>query len=334
MIIFFDPKSGRGGGQVVLEDLLGRLVPRGPVGLVMPAAGREAITVPEGVQHWLTPSALVDGPPPGPMVLVSNANASLPQVWRAARALRARGMAVRTAAIVHNYPSDRLKGTATLALLRAMEVAIVVEPGLCSLRADSVVPAWLSVTPRTTVADHRDGITATRVVKSYARPDPTKGMHLLPEVFGQLTADGLRCEVALGQALDGQVSYEQMLRDVLRPWLVDGRRTPDWIDPGDVFVVPSVSGEAACLAAQEAMSGGAFVVASRLGLMPYLSPGNTGVRTFPVGDTGRAVAEIRDALALSPADWSAACLDNVATITSRAGRWQEQTVALLEGLAG
>src|SRR5699024_8639070 len=148
-------------------------------------------------------------------------------------------------------------------------------------------------------------------------------------VFSDLTAAGVHCEVALGEPLDGQVRYEQRLRRQLAPWLVDGRRTPDWIDPGDVFVVPSVAGEAACLAAQEAMSGGAFVVASRLGLMPYLSPENQGVRTFPVGDPAAASRHIRDALGLPADTFSAACRHNVGTITERAGRWQQEVVELL-----
>lgn len=334
MIIFHDAKSGRGGGQVVLEDLLARLVTRHAVGLVMPLAGRTAIAVPDGVVHWLSAAALVDGPPPGPLVLVANANASLPHVWWAARELRRKGMTVRTAAIVHNYPSDPVKGAATVGLLRRMDVAIVVEPGLCSLRADSLVPAWLAVPPRSRVADHPTGIGATGRVKSYGRPDPSKGLHLLADIFAALSADGVQCEVALGQPLDGQVRYERQLRTALHPWLVDGRRTADWVDPGDIFVVPSVSGEAACLSAQEAMSGGAVVVASRLGLMPYLSPSSTGVRTFPVGDAARATAEIRQVLAASADEFSRACLDNIAAVTARGDRWQAQTVQTLEALAG
>jgi hypothetical protein len=332
MMVFFDPKLGRGGGQVVLEDLLTRLVALGPVGLVMPDAGRAAISLPEDVMCWSTPTGFVEGPPPGPLVLVANANASLFDVWRSALMLTRRGMDVRTAAIIHNYPSHPAKQLATVNLLQRMDLAIAVEPGLCRLRPDSVVPAWLSVTPRSRVGDHAAGIQATGVVKSYARPDPSKGMHLLAELFPRLTAAGITCQVALGDALDGQVDYERRLRRQLAPWLVDGKRNAAWIDPGDVFVVPSVAGEAACLAAQEAMSTGAFVVASRVGLMPYLSPESTGVRTFPIANVDWALREITGVLALDSGRFSAECLANVAAIESRSGRWQEETLELLSRL--
>src|SRR5699024_9658534 len=171
MIIFFDPKTGRGGGQVVLEDLVARLVPHVPVGLVMPHEGRNSVSISDDVICWPHVQAFADSPPPGPLVLVANANASLLDVWRAARTLTTAGMDVRTVAIVHNYPSHRAKHAATVTLLSRMDTAVVVEPGLCRLRSDSVVPAWLSVTPRSRPEDHTGGITRTGVVKSYARPD-------------------------------------------------------------------------------------------------------------------------------------------------------------------
>jgi glycosyltransferase involved in cell wall biosynthesis len=329
LIVIFDPKTARGGGQVVLEDLLARLVPLTPTGLVMPDVGRAACAIPDDVQCWSSATGFVASPPPGPLVLVCNANAALGSVWRAATVLRRQGMDVRTVAIVHNYPSTPAKRAASLALLPRLDTAIVVEPGLAQLRKDSVIPPWLSVPPRSAPDDHAGGVRRTGVVKSYARPDSSKGLHLLPEVFGALADAGVRCEVALGDALDGQARYEEQLRRDLAPWLVDGKRTAAWVDPGDIFVVPSVSGEAACLSAQEAMSGGAYVVASRLGLMPYLSPEALGVSTFPVGDPAAATAAIRDVLARSDADFSAACQHNVATIAQRAGRWQDETVRLL-----
>lgn len=329
MIVLFDPKTGRGGGQVVLEDLLERLVAHTATGLVMPSAGRDAITVSDEVQTWSSSTDFVASPPPGPLVLVCNANSDLGRVWHAATSLRRQGMDVRTTAIVHNYPSTPAKHVATVPLLRAMDLAIVVEPGLTRLRPDSVVPPWLSVTPRTRSEDHVGIIRRTGVIKSYARPDSSKGMHLLPEVFTALTEQGVRCEVALGEPLDHQAHYERRLRHQLAPWLVDGKRGPDWVNAGDIFVVPSISGEAACLAAQEAMSGGAYVVASRLGLMPYLSPEGLGVQTFPAGAPDAALAALDTALALGEDDFSAACAHNVATIAGRAGRWQEEVCRLL-----
>lgn len=331
MIVLFDPKTGRGGGQVVLEDLLARLSADTSTGLVMPISGQEAIEFSDEVQTWSSAGAFLASPPPGPLTLVCNANSALGQVWRVATALRREQMDVRTVAIVHNYPATPIKHAATVSLLHAMDSAIVVEPGLLRLRGDSVVPPWLSVEPRTQLEDHPDTIESTGVIKSYARPDSSKGMHLLPEIFAALTELGVRCEVALGDALDHQVRYERTLRRRLAPWLLDGRRGPDWVAPGDIFLVPSVSGEAACLAAQEAMSGGAYVVASRLGLMPYLSPEGLGVRTFPPGSPDGARAALRAVLDLSAADFSVACLHNVSTVAGRAGRWQAEVCRLLLG---
>ncbi|WP_446664566.1 glycosyltransferase [Flexivirga sp. B27] len=328
MIVFFDPKHDRGGGQVVLERLLELLSAEPDIRLVMPQDGYAAITAPAAVQHLTTSAELT---PRGESVtLVANANSAFPDLVRTARRLRAAGNAVRTVAIVHNYPLSVAKGAVTKGVLRFVDVTVAVEPGLRALRADILTPSWLSVQDGTRAATlSRTTIGRTGRVKSYGRPDKSKGLHLLPAVFSRLQAEGFSCEVALGNALQEQESYRTRLATDLAPWLTDGPRTPAWIDPGDIFVVPSIGGEAACLSAQEALSNGAFVVASRLGLMPYLSPTRQGMRTFAVGDTDGATDAIREALTMPSADYSAELAGSTAAMAQRAGRWYAETVQII-----
>ncbi|MDN4641986.1 hypothetical protein QCD70_17200 [Agreia sp. PsM10] len=331
MIGFFDPKSGRGGGQVVLERLLELSLENSTTALVMPQPGQDSIAIPSGVQTYTVAGHLLRSVVPGEkVVLVSNATPCLPAVIRTGAALRRQGVSATTVAILHNYPVGLPKLVATRQLLRQVDFTIAVEPGLQTLRPDTVIPTWLSVPhSRRFAARAPEPITATGVVKSYARPDATKGMHLLPAIYRALSSLGYTCEVALGQPLDGQERYQAKLERALAPWLVDGRRNADWVDPGDVFVIPSVAGEAACLTAQEALSNGAFVVASRIGLMSYLSPTNQGIRTFAVGDTRGAVDAIVDAMALSPAEFDEECRAGAAGVSARESRWYDEVVASL-----
>ena len=115
MIVFVDPKSGRGGGQVVLEHLLAELASCDvPLGLVMPEAGRRSLSLP----HALTAGSSLFNVLSGrlaaePVLRVANANASFPAVVMGGAGERLRRRPVRTVGIVHNYPSGRLTGVAT-----------------------------------------------------------------------------------------------------------------------------------------------------------------------------------------------------------------------------
>lgn len=331
VLMIFDPKLERGGGQVVLEHLLRHLETQPAVHLVMPATGQGKISIPVGVTRHTDLDAFSHAMSPGnAVVMVSNANSGMPAVLRAARRLRSRGAHVHTIAIVHNYPSDPLRAFATKRLLGEFDEAVVVEPGLTSLRADARTPSWLSLEePLTRAADYpAGGITRTGKVKSYGRPDHEKGLDLLPAIFGPLEQLGYECRVAIGSGFSEDDRYARRLRRDLAPWLVDGRRDSSWIEPGDLFIVPSRS-EAACLLAQEVLSRGAFGVASRVGLMPYLTPDNLGMRTFPREDTAGAVRAAREALEMDADRFSLECLEGVRLIEHRAGRWYSDVVRML-----
>lgn len=332
MILIVDPKSGRGGGQVVLEELLHELGDAAPAALAMPAAGRALLSVPGHVaQHDTADEALGSLAPGEPLLVVSNANAALPAVHRVTARARRLGLAAASVAVVHNYPVSWIKGVATRHLLARMGTAIVVEPGLTTLRPDAVVQSWLSVR-RSDLRPVPQRIVRTGHVKAFARPDASKGLHLLPPVFDVLEQAGFTCEVALGSSLTGGHRYETRLRADLAPWLVAGRRDPSWLEPGDVFVVASTGGEAACLAAQEAMARGAVVVASRIGLMPYLAADGQGIRTFAIGDQRGAADATLDLLTLPAARFDAECRAAAHTVADRAGRWYQETVARLLAL--
>lgn len=332
LIVFFDPKRSRGGGQVALEELLRRLDGR-DVALVMPRDGASRIACPDAVFKFNSSSDLLRRIPQGqPATLVCNATSALPDFVVTARRLRRSGHRVATIAILHNYPTTVAKRLATIKLLKHVDIAVAVEPGLTKLRANARIPSWLSVQDGSRAQSlSRTTIERSGKVKCYARPDRSKGLHLLPEIFRRLVAEGFTCEVAIGDSsFQRQPTYRRRLERELGPWLVAGQRGPSWLDPGDLFLVPSVSGEAACLAAQEALSNGAFLVAARVGLMAYLSPDRMGVRTFAVGDADdaiRAALEVRD---LPDREFSRELQGSTATMATRAGRWYAETTEIIE----
>lgn len=327
-LVFVDNKKARGGGQVALEALLAACVARVATTLVMPLEGSAAIRIPEGVRLETDLRSALSDQCGSATTVVANANSALPQVVHAvARLDRQRRRVVSTAAIVHNYPTELAKAVATRVLLKRIDAVYVVEPGLTRLRSDAIIPPWLSIRADDAV------LTQPRVelsgrVKSFGRPDKEKGLHFLPELFRRLEPSGWTCEVAIGDSLEGDIRYEEQLRKQLKPWLVDGPRTMSWVEPGDVFVVPSKT-EAVCLSAQEALARGAFVVASRVGLMPRLVPPGQSLRTFPVGETRKAAELIEDVRGMTPEAFSKACVEGSGVIAARRGAWYEFMVEAL-----
>ncbi|MDR6790960.1 glycosyltransferase involved in cell wall biosynthesis [Pseudarthrobacter oxydans] len=294
----------------------------------MPAQGRSRIEIPQQVlQGEFDDIEQLVGEEKA-VVLVSNANAGHISVLRIAGALRRKGVVCKTVAILHNYPGSRLRTSVVKAVLRKFDNAIAVEPGLSSLRPDALIPSWLSAAPKISaplyLATSRQG-----VIKSFARPDPSKGMHLLKDIYLAMERIGFTCQVALGDPLESHRGYVNKLKSDLSPWLVSGRRSAEWLNPGDIFVVPSIYGEAACLSAQEAMSRGAFVVASRVGLMPYLSPTNEGIRTFALGDTSSAISVLQDVCNMTPEVFLSECRGGATEMARRNLRWFDEVSNLL-----
>ncbi|MGG7452675.1 hypothetical protein ACQ3HE_17370 [Plantibacter auratus] len=330
VIALIDPYVERGGGQVVLENLLEELVRSDEaVVLAMPSLGRAKLRVPSGVEEVEIADlvqTLRSRYAGEHVVLVSNANRSHPQTYAMGGTLRRR-VATTTVAILHNYPKSPAHTFAIRRVVARFSHAIVVEPGLAAIRPDAFIPSWLSTFHAVSKVDKAQ-VQRRRLI-SYARPDPSKGMHLLPPLFRFAEELGLSCEVALGTSLESNKRYELALRSQLAPWLVQGRRGPDWIKPGDIFVVPSVYGEAACLSAQEAMSRGAYVLASRVGLMSYLSPTATGIRTFAPADLDSAAKGLTDIMGLETDVFSEECVRGVSEIEERRGRWYSEVSSFL-----
>src|SRR5690606_6674750 len=78
-VVFHDPKTERGGGQVVLEDLLDRLSGDPDVRLVMPAEGQAKVRIPPSVTAYAGWAELTADPSLAPrVILVSNANSGMP----------------------------------------------------------------------------------------------------------------------------------------------------------------------------------------------------------------------------------------------------------------
>lgn len=328
-IVVVDRKRARGGGQVVLEELLRRLTlnPRVGVHVIAHPNAASFITAPADVQFHSNHRSAGRALATSDVRVVANATSDFSHALRVSRELKRSGREVTTHAIVHNYPNGLLREVVTRILLRQFDRTIVVEPGLIRLLGSADVPPWLAPADAGDTAPEPQPFTG--VVKCFARPDPSKGLHLLPAIFRELTSRGMNCEVALGDALDGQASYERSLRKSLAPWLVDGRRDPSWLRPGDIFIIPSVRGEAACLSAQEAMLRGAGVVASRVGLMPYLMPSGGAVRTFQRANATAAVDAVLAISHMNPAEFVRACRINQASVMERASLWYQATLVAL-----
>lgn len=323
MILLVDLKAGRGGGQVVLEELVARLSVTGSrIGLVVSESNRTSMRIPAHVSCFEKIEDVKQSLRVGdPILIVSNANSTLPTVVNSAWTLKRAGFAVSTYAIVHNYARDILRSGVTRFYLSRIDRVIVVEPGLTKLYKGAVVPPWLSLPGDDDSIRLPPSPISFGSVKAYGRPDRSKGLDLLPAVFGELTRLGLKCEVALGSSLDGNRRYELRLRDSLGPWLVDGRRDASWLEAGDIFMVMSTYGEAACLAAQEVMARGAIVVASRIGLMSYISPSARGMHTFAIRDTAAATNIVLSRVAQSPEAYDSECRESSRTIMARSGHW-------------
>jgi hypothetical protein len=330
-----DPYSARGGGQVVLEELLRIWATTGiPAALAMPEAGRQRITVPSGIsQHDSISRFLASNwSPVGPTTFVSNANASHLETLRLARRFRGPGRVVNTVAIVHNYPRNAARLVALKQILKRYDTVVLVEPGLRVLSGAAVIPSWLSISASDAVRlDKAPSESLGLRVKAFGRPDPPKGLHLLAPIYRELTARGIHCEVALGETVSASRRYSAEVTRALQPWLVEGRRGPEWIQPGDIFLSTSTFGEAACLSAQEAMYRRAVVVAPRIGLMPYLSPSHEGIETYEVGSVDGALNAVRALCAMTTERRLAEGSAGRSQVQSRAGAWYDEVVELLEG---
>ncbi|KAB1661082.1 glycosyltransferase [Pseudoclavibacter sp. CFCC 13796] len=331
MIIFSDPMTRRGGGQVVLEELLRRSAAQlHDIRLAMPAEGREQIAVPEEVRAADDVAGLlpITEDVSQPIVFVSTVTRGYPADLLEVRKLRRRGHQIISVAIMHNYPETPAKTVATKLFLRQFDFAIAVEPGLARLCKNAIIPPWLA--PVSNDSEKTDGASAfTGEVKSFARPDPSKGLDLLARIYPRLEAAGLTCRVALGTALQDHVKYVSHLRSSLSPWLERSPRSASWINPGDLFLVPSIAGETTCLAAQEAILRGAFVITSRVGVLPYLSPELTSHVTTVTGDPNEMADAALRAARLSPEDFARRVLRGQRMIAERSGEWYEYTISRL-----
>ncbi len=338
-IVLIDPHEARGGGQVVLEELLFQLDRRyeGSVVLQMPERGREKLLVPKSVTfdpaHLR--NLLVEGPQAS-LVVVSNANASHAKTLLAARRLRRRGHHVTTVAILHNYPRNVGRTWAVRQILQHYDSSIAVEPGLTRLAPTAIIPSWLSIRAKDLDLFDLDLDPLTRsrsnVVKAFARPDPVKGLHLLPKIFSELTEEGFVCEVALGGSMEQSPRrYSRALQQDLQAWLVAGSRDPSWVLPGEVYLSTSLQ-ETASLAVQEVMARRAIVVAPRVGLVHYLSPRRASLFTYERGNPEHALDVLRGVLDLSGAERRAMGELGQKEIAQRAGAWYDEVVSLLTGL--
>ena len=122
MIVLVDPKDGRGGGQVVLEELLARLSREytGTLALLMSEKGSAAIRVPSNVIQLRSDADLKELARDRNEIVrvVANANRSFPHVVRAREMLRRRGIRAEALAVVNGQVAVPTGGQLKVPTLR------------------------------------------------------------------------------------------------------------------------------------------------------------------------------------------------------------------------
>lgn len=333
MILFSDPGRRRGGGQVVLEELLRRLS-EFPIqlGLVVPDPSQPAIDIPSSV--IVAPSAhkLIQDNPQihvKEIVFVANNNRGFPGDLLQIVAIRSK-IKVKAVALLHSYPSSVFRTMVVRQSLRQFDITIGVEPGLRTLDKRMEIAPWLApIAQGLTLPVDQQLIVPTHTIKVFARPDPSKGLQLLPEVFRQLSSVGFNCHVSLGHSLVANGRFIENLKNELAPWLEKEYKTSDWIEPGDIFLAPSIAGETACLAAQEAMLHGAFVVSSSIGIFPYLMPTKANILSVQTGNSRAVVDGVMRVISMPEKEFSERIHSGVAILRNRSGAWYDYVISRL-----
>lgn len=337
-VLLLDQSGARAGGQMVAANLLEHLqltsaarcvavLPDGPVherlaripGLVTvrPATRRQWLRacLPAGLRHdWL----------------VANSPRVLPFALAAKVLARVAGRRTRVAFVVHSNPSTTTKRRVVAALARGVDAVLPVAvtqwapPGRVPLPPLGLRTA--DILPRQTVEENLR--TPRRVVKAMGRRDRVKGLDVYLDAVQALDVPGWAFELATAPGLEGDEDYEARLAGRAGAVAVVGARNAQWIQPGDVVVIPSRD-EAACLLAQEAMGRGAAVVASAVGDLPlYVRNGTTGVLVQP-GDAAELADALRRVTAMADEDVASMCRRAHQASAERADRWYDAVAGLL-----
>ncbi len=295
------------------------------VGIVAPASA--PVRVPSGV-HRLRKRDLLFGRMPirrNVVAVYSNANRSHATVLGLVLVLRLRRRRTRSVAVC---TIDRFVEVVGLRLLLALfDEVVPVSPlpwerstsertflGLSkrqAFRLDTELSADLSESPK---------------VRLFARPDPVKGLHMLPDVMSALRGCGVGVpvvEVALGDGEPGNDDYRRALNKILESWLVEGQRDPTWLEHGDIFLGLSLT-ETAYITAQECMWRGALVVVPRTGVISVIAERTDGVFAFQPGDAVDAARALAQALALDKEERRARGAANKNEVARMVNSWYEQ----------
>lgn len=287
MIIFSDPYDQIGGGQQVLEALLNHdSLAAQSVGLIMPRAGSIKLSFPASVKLFENKDEFLNWVGNGKnrrIVFVSNSNRGLISDRAIRRDLSRLEFNVSHVCIAHSYGGNGLRKAILKRLQDECDVLVPVEPGLAIHRTNGIDIPWLSVLDAN-IYSKKPAIPPTKIVKLYGRADRVKGFDLMPVVLKELCSRGYSCQIALSSSIDGDQAYERKIRRDLEPWLVAERKSSEWLNPGDIFLMPSRS-ETAALTVQEAVMRKAFVISSRVGIVPYLMSNSSSVSTLPPGSS-------------------------------------------------
>jgi hypothetical protein len=334
-VVLFDDRVVVGGGQVALAELV-KSFAAASIEVTVSCPRELVIQLPAilSTAHThvrLDADAVLDvlRPFTGTVALVANTYQTLPLALRVARKLRAQGRTAVTGGVLHSYPRNVLRRQIVRAVMSRVDYQLPVEPGLAKLCTRPQNLPILGLTEGQLGAAPTADPRRTGTVRAFARADPSKGLHLLPDVFRTVQTDGLLCEVAISPPQEeGNDSYVSSLTKNLAPWLVDGRRDPSWLNPGDVYVCSSIYGEAVSFSCQEAMARKCLVIAPALGAIPHLSP-NGGVLLFPSGNGGAMIERLQDAMALSQEAFSRLCDQNRAASQALFNKWYAAVVQLI-----
>jgi glycosyltransferase involved in cell wall biosynthesis len=244
---------------------------------------------------------------------------------------RLRGAETRVAFVAHSNPSTRAKAAVLKLLARGVDAVVPVAasqwlPG----RGVVVPPLGLRTKEILSPAEVQAGLnTRSRVVKAMGRSDRVKGLDVYLEAARHVhESSGLTFQLATAPGIEGDSAYEAFLAQSETAVERVGARNIEWIQPGDVVVVPSRD-ETACLLAQEAMARGAAVVASAVGdIAEYVVDGENGVLVHPDDPLALATA-LMELAQVGDAQYAQLCRAAHETMVARADGWYDSVTQIL-----
>ena len=252
------------------------------------------------------------------VVLVANANRSLPYAIFLKSCLLFSGRKTKVVFLAHSYPKNTFSRVLLMGMSAFVSCTICVEPGL-QKAFFRTLDAPILVTTEIDSDVVSNELRETKIV-TYQRADPVKGGLRLAPLFTELSELGFTCRVALDKSLDGDIEYETRLRKSVALWLEDGRRSASWLRYGDIYLCTSYS-EAVALSVQEAILRGCFVISSNVGVLPLLGANVPAIKLVEHWNTGEVIEFAEQIAAMTAAEKRICIEKSQESLKAMSGMW-------------